>query len=594
MSSVEAENHTSEFESPPSRGLTRWDIWAGLLPLLAISPMLFFQMQSLWSRTHMQFFPLAIAAVAFLTYGGLRGGESTHPVRRWTALAILALATILYVFGVWEFSPWLGQLSAILVFFAWALGRCGNTRWTSIAAWTALLLTTLPLPLNKDTQLIQWLQKTSSWACGKACDALAIPNLRLANVVQIRGQELFVEEACSGIGSLYALLAVAMLLLILNQRSFLVSLFALLSVLVWASVGNFIRLMAIVVAQEYYQHDLSHGTDHDILGLLTFLIAAGCFWLTEGFLAKMLQPVPIADADFGAVFSWFNTALSWPARDPSLDIVPEDEDDRREFLRMRAEYEARKKKYQPMVWTDKRWVYRSVLAFAAIMLMVGLAPAMVVARGGVAAISFGLPTIRGEKLEAFPDEEALPPEVGEFRRVGYHREARSAASNFGENSLIWHYAWQNQLVAVSLDFPFDSWHPLSVCYRNAGWNIQGQEVFDGDAGDEVWPWEEIEMSNPLGGRGYVYFCAFTEDMAPFTDVPGAGVSDRLAAGAGIVGALTGAPKQAVKATYQIQMYFEAGGELPRAERRQLRERFLELREILKSAAEPAIRQVAEE
>ncbi len=66
-----------------------------------------------------------------------------------------------------------------------------------------------------------------------------VPHMRNANIIEIKGIQLFVEEACSGIGSLYALLAAAALLLLINRRSFFCSVLVLLSVPVWAMMGNF-------------------------------------------------------------------------------------------------------------------------------------------------------------------------------------------------------------------------------------------------------------------------------------------------------------------------------------------------------------------
>ncbi len=140
----------------------------------------------------------------------------------------------------------------------------------------------LALPFGKDERFIGWLQGSSAAACGYALDALAVPHMRLANIIEIKGQQLFVEEACSGIASLYALLAAAALLVLVNGRSFLCSMLVIASVPVWAMLGNFLRLLTIALAQEYYQRDLSHGLDHELLGLLTFSLAALGLWMTEG------------------------------------------------------------------------------------------------------------------------------------------------------------------------------------------------------------------------------------------------------------------------------------------------------------------------
>lgn len=581
-----AEAHSA---SRPQQGFTRWDLWVGVIPVVGILPMLFFELQNLWSRTHMQFFPLCILAAAYFAYFGCKGPETTHPLRRWCALGIFVATIVLYAYAVWKFSPWLAHFAAIMLFLAWALGRCGNARWPSVVAWTGLLLTTLTLPLNLDIEFIQWLQLRSSWACSKALDALSIANLRQANVIQIKGRELFVEEACSGIGSLYALLAVAVLLLIQNRRSFLVSILSLATVPVWAIMGNFIRLFAIAVGQEYFGRDLSHGTDHEILGLATFAIAGVCFWLTDYFLAAMLYPVPAGEPEFAPVFQAYNQALIWPQTDPLGETIPEDAIERREYLEAKAQMEARRWQWQPLIWNQKKWLVTSVVTCSLALVACGIAPAILIARSGLPTFEIGLPSIDAGELGDFPKEDSLPEAVGTWRRVGFFHEQRTNAALLGQHSLVWKYLWRDQVVAVSLDFPFDTWHPLSVCYTLTGWKVLDQSVTSAES-ESVWPWEELVMTNNLGGYGYVNFCAFNEDLEPFTDFAGSPLDSRLnATSSGIVAALRSEKQIIDKTTYQIQVFCDSGIELTSEQREELRSQFKEFRKLLIELAGPAIK-----
>jgi len=570
-------------------GFTRWDLLVGVIPLIGMLPMLFFELQNLWTRTHMQFFPLCILAAAYFAYFGCKGEEVTHPVRRWAAIGIFLATLFLYAFAVWKFSPWLAHLAAIMLFFAWALGRCGNARWPSVAAWTGLLLTTLTLPLNLDIEFIQWLQLSSSWACSKALDALSIANLRQANVIQIEGRELFVEEACSGIGSLYALLAVAVLLLIQNRRSFLVSALSLATVPIWAIMGNFTRLLAVAVGQEYFGRDLSHGTDHELLGLATFALACICFWLTEYFLASMLYPVPAGEPEFAPVFQAYNQTLIWPQPDSLGETLPEDPQERREYMAAKAQMQARKWQWQPMLWSQKKWLVGVVVACSLLFVVCGIAPGVLLARGGAGDFKLGLPSIPASMLGNFPDETSLPEKIGEWRRIAFNHEQRTNESLLGQHSLVWQYLWNDQLVMVSLDFPFDTWHALSSCYTLTGWKVLNQTVTTIDE-EATWPWEEITMTNELGGYGYVDFCAFNEDLEPFTDFTGSPLELRLTQNStGIVAALRNETQVVEKTTYQIQVFCESGLELSPEQREELRQKFKEFRKLLIEIAGPAIK-----
>lgn len=147
---------------------TQWDVWVFLVPLLAMAPMLLFQWQNLMSRPERQFFPLVVLIALFFALRSILQGnrisaETLLPVwRARAAIIALGLAVVIYAMSVWLFAPKLAHLAAIILFFAWALGRCVETRWASVLAWTGLLAVTLPLPLNYDVDFIAWLQ-SSSW-----------------------------------------------------------------------------------------------------------------------------------------------------------------------------------------------------------------------------------------------------------------------------------------------------------------------------------------------------------------------------------------------------------------------------------------------
>ena len=184
----------------------------------------------------------------------------------------------------------------------------------------------------------------------------------------------------------------------------------------------------------------------------------------------------------------------------------------------------------------------------------GIAPALLIARGGVPEFTLGLPSIGIELLGDFPTEESLPETVGSWRRLGFNHEQRTNDSLLGQHSLVWKYLWKDQVVAVSLDFPFDTWHPLSVCYTLIGWKVIEQSVTSAKV-ESVWPWEELAMTNSLGGYGYVNFCAFNEDLEPFTDFAGSPLDSRLRnKSSGIVAALRNEVQIVDKTTYQIQVF----------------------------------------
>lgn len=569
--------------------LSQWDIWVLLVPLAAMLPMLLIQWQHLMSRSERQFFPLLVVIALYFPLRAIakapRESETSPTLlpiwRARAAVGSLGLAVAIYALGVWLFSPWLAHLAAIITFFAWALGRCVQTPWSTVLAWTGLLAVTLPLPLNYDQEFINWLQSSSSWACSAALDAIGVPHFRRANVIEVRGRQLFVEEACSGIGSMYALLAAAALLVFVNGRSLVVSAVTLASVPVWAMLGNFIRLLAIALAQHFYERDLSHGTDHELLGLLTFSLAALGLWMTEWMATNLLQPVPPTAPEYAFAFRTANAVLCWPDKDPFANVEPEDETPAERKAREAARA-ARQARQEAAVRRVRPWelqpLRRTVLATSGLALVLGIAPAIVVTRGNPTEIlSFGLPSYSPKELEQFPAADSMPEQLGQWTRVGFKTEHRSSASLFGEHSRIWEYQRGDDFLAVSMDFPFRGPHPLEVCYTNSGWTVDEIEIRDDEEG-QAWPWTQLRLSNDFGSQAFVCYSTFTEDGQPYSlgleSVLDKKTSSRIAA------ALTSRDSAFQPVCYQVQILCESGKKIGQEEEAELRQRFLQARQQL--------------
>lgn len=561
-----------------------WDFWALGLPLLAMAPMLVLQWQGLMSRPERQFFPVLVVVALFFPLRTLlrdHRQRAEHAVPVWrlsVAVVALQMALLCYGLSVWGFSPWLAHVAAIGVFFAWALGRCPDTPWSSVLAWTGLLVVTLPLPLNYDAHLITALQSSSSWACSMALDALQVPHLRMANVIEMRDRQFFIEEACSGIGSMYALLAAAALLVLVHRRSWLVALLTLLSVPAWAMLGNFLRLLAVTLGEHYYQRDLSHGTDHELLGVVTFGTAALGLWATEWILAGCLQPVPPTDDDFGFLFRTVNRLLCWPHPDPFAHGLLLEHDTAWEQTQREAELAARQAQVPRLRPWDVKPVRWALCAGAVVALVLGTAPTIVLARGSAADIfAFALPEFGAADLKKFPGAETMPERLGNWKRVGYFAQERSSASLFGAHSLIWEYARGENRFLLSLDFPFRGPHPLEYCYKGSGWIID--DVASMAAGDDKqWEWREVSMSNDFGAKGLVYYTALTEDGQAYSISHAERISGRFNRRIGQVFLSREPAYQPV--CYQVQILYQGGTQLIASERSELRETFLSARKQL--------------
>ncbi len=556
-----------------------WDTWVLLLPILAMAPMLLIEFQKLMNRPERQFFPLLVLIALFFPLKHLYDNPEEHerpiPIGRLRfAIATFILAVFAFVFAVVLFSPWLAHIAALLIFAAWGLGRCISVPWTTIWAWTGLLLVTVPLPFEWDESFVRWLQTSSSAACSYALEALAVPHLRLVNLIEIRGRQLFVEEACSGIGSMYALLAAAALLVLVNGRSFLTSLLVILSVPIWAMFGNFLRLLAIALALEYFDRDLSHGLDHELLGLLTFSIAALGLWMTEWLVTGFLQPLPPASPDYSFVFQTLNAFICWPNADPfasmeGIDESPQEKAAREAALQAKlAQAEAAVVRVQP--WSSSR-LRQLTRGLSGVVVLAGVLPAIVVSKNVSAdSLSYGLPEYSSEEISRMPGETDMPEEIGDWKRVGFYHQTRTNSNFFGAHSLIWEYRKDDLRFLFSVDFPFRGFHPLEVCYSNAGWHLEEvRKVRDTD--QEQWDWQEVKMQNEFGAHGVVLYAMMVADGQPFANIALSQTGNKLNRFQNLLGEYSKTVFQPL--VFQVQLNCETGHEATKEELEMFRKHF---------------------
>lgn len=268
--------------------------WPRLLFFLAVilsagcfGPWMFVHLSHLWRREHYQFFPMLLLAVLVLMRS--RWAESrpdgSKRIELKLSTPLLLIAVIAMATALWLNSPWMGYLSSVLmlllVFRNVPFGRSA----------VAPLLVLLPLPFALDGELIHGLQRVSSRGASALLDSVGIQHLMSGNVLELPDKTFFVEEACSGIGSVYLLLASAAIFASWKQLRLVVSVPLLGAAIGWAVAGNTFRIFAVAYAHDRHQLDLSEGTRHDLLGSATYLVSLILLLMTEQALLFLMEPV---------------------------------------------------------------------------------------------------------------------------------------------------------------------------------------------------------------------------------------------------------------------------------------------------------------
>ena len=449
-------------DSEKGRRVRPWSVggvvtFCAVVMLLAEVPLLWKFFLDLWSRPQYEFFPLLLAAVPFVAVVCLRdtsaddirpGGLAIGLALWLVALACLAVGGVMYL-------KWFAPVSTLLLLAGgvWLVGGRGLAK----ALWPvgALLLLILPPPGETDQSLLIALRQMAVTAAGRLLDLIGLPQYVHGAVIDIPGDRLMVEEACSGINSMLAVLAFTVLLAFwkrLPLRALLVLLPAAFAYVFWANV---MRITVCAVAKGWWKIDLLTGAPHELLGLLLFVVCMTLVFSTE----RLVQ----------AVFGW------------------EDADDAEPAPRLKRPSTGR-----PTPRAYGRVLATMTIAFAA--------------TGTFAAVR----TWKAWPESTLPTAEAwrMPETLAGWTRIDEKDTAAERAEVSGRQSRLWQYRLGPLVATVGVDYPFSGYHDATICYGLAGWKLSAMQE-NPPRGDGPAPFA-VSMVRPPLSHGTLTFALCDE------------------------------------------------------------------------------------
>ncbi len=182
------------------------------------------------------------------------------------AVLIRLLGSIASEFFTQRFSIWLAILGIVVFCFGWRQAR----HW-----WLALtiLLLAIPLPALLINSLAIPLQFRASSLGTLLIKWRHIPVRTEGNVIQIPNATLFVAEACSGLRSLSALVALGVLLSGMYLRTVTARVLLVLLVVPIAILLNGVRIFLTAFLVYFVDPELANGLAHERQGLAMFVVA---------------------------------------------------------------------------------------------------------------------------------------------------------------------------------------------------------------------------------------------------------------------------------------------------------------------------------
>lgn len=338
-----------------------WDIYLGLMPILAVGPLMFVQAERLWHHPSAQLVPMLWVLTALLIFFRCRGTVTKHRARILVSITAnaLALSILTYAIATWS-SNW-AHISTAIFLAAWGLGRCSVRSWPEPVAWGLALAVTIPIPLVS-ISLDDWLTNQAATFLSITLDNLGIYHQLEAGYFKFSIGQIAVTSAGSPKLGVHLLICLSALWCWLNQRSLIHSLLLMASVPACLAISRYCTL-----ALNAYQ--LLNQPVHSLFPSTYLVISVTCFLLSvflilsiDRLLVVMLNTIPVTEPELLPIYAAVNLLMIWPHEDPLPISAPTDPEELRLFEEMQAQIAAERQSWLTMNWHENGWVRRTLVA----------------------------------------------------------------------------------------------------------------------------------------------------------------------------------------------------------------------------------------
>ena len=180
-----------------------------------------------------------------------------------------------------------GQIALVLALILYYKGWAGaRVYWFALLFW----LVVIPLPAVVVDPLTRSLKQDVSALAEWLLYSANYPIARSGVILNIGPYQLLVADACSGLNSSLALIAMGALYLYLAGHPGLKrNLPLLLAVVPIAVLANVVRVVTLILVTYYFGDAAGQGFVHEFAGLLLFSIAMALFFLLDSLLGRLFE-----------------------------------------------------------------------------------------------------------------------------------------------------------------------------------------------------------------------------------------------------------------------------------------------------------------
>lgn len=498
--------------------------WLILLATWAVAffPAFWVHLSQQAATDHLSHFPLTIILSGVLFYTAWN--SFPRPKLVWTPYGIVLLATsLIFAAGAcWLQSGWLGTASGLIALWALIELHGGISARSPGRAGVLMLWALLQPPFGMDISLVIALQKLASKVASAWLDWQGIANMVTGVVIRTPTSDYLVDEACSGVNSLFASLTVGLFWILYSRYGVLRSLAFLSTIIFWVLLLNAFRVWAIVYFAQGSTLDLTKQPLHSFLGFCTF---AGVILLS-------------------ASTDWLFTFLLPPKRVRGYETAED------------AAFKAQEQSSQ--AWKT----------------LVGVGTCLLI----ILSIAFFKPAKKTLARNTIPDAslmprmsaETLPEKFGAWNQAKFEFLERDPSNAFGLVSQGWKYSNGRLPLQVSIDGPYDAWHDLGYCYGAIDWQLRDSHNVELTTAPSLAPLTCVELNlyRGDGERSLVMFTSLDSTGAVVKPPASHGtimrnITNRL----GLTNSSMTADGRAAKPPiFQIQLFVQTGSELDPSER----------------------------
>ena len=205
-------------------------------------------------------------------------------------LLLMILGLVLFVLGTAAAEYFTARFSFVLTLFGltWYLYGSDFTRRTWFAFFFLCFM--IPIPYVIYYNLAFPMQLLATKITVAALDVVGMSVVRQGNIIHIAGgQSLEVAEACSGIRSLVALLALGAIYAYWSQKRFVSQLILFLSTIPIAVVANVVRVLTTSLLVSTVLPGITNEPWHSIMGLSVFVVAFVCLFIVSAILNRVFK-----------------------------------------------------------------------------------------------------------------------------------------------------------------------------------------------------------------------------------------------------------------------------------------------------------------